>query len=316
MYTQGMNWLNYHHLRYFWTVAKEGTIAAACRHLHLSQPTISAQLRSLEQALGHKLFEKSGRNLVMTETGRAVFRYADEIFSIGLEMLDSLKGRTAGSTLRLVVGVADVMPKLIAYRMLRPVLSMPDHVRLICMEGKPTDLLARLAVHELDVVLTDTPLSPQYGVRAFSHRLGESTVSVFGIPKLCRQFRRGFPLSLGSAPLLLPSQNTMIRRLLEQWFESKQVRPTVVAEFEDSALMKVFGQSGAGLFFAPTAIADDIQLQYSVKTLGEILGPIEQFYAISMERRVRHPGVQVIASSARKTLVQSARSRAYRRSPA
>ncbi len=310
MYTCGMHWLNYHHLRYFWTVGKEGTIAAACRQLHLSQPTISAQLRSLERALGHKLFEKSGRNLVMTETGRAVFRYADEIFSIGLEMLDSLQGKSVGSALRLVVGVADVMPKLIAYRMLRPVLLMPEQVRLICMEGTPTALLARLAVHELDVVLTDTPLSPQYGVRAFSHRLGESTVSVFGVPKLWRKYRPGFPLSLDSAPLLLPSQNTMIRRQVDHWFESKRLRPTVVAEFEDSALMKVFGQSGAGLFFAPTAIANDIQAQYSVKTLGEIAGPVEQFYAISMERRVRHPGVQVIASSARETLVQSAPARA------
>lgn len=294
-----MEWLNYHHLLYFWTVAREGTIAAACARLHVAQPTISTQLRKLETALGHKLFKRSGRTLVLTETGRVVYRFADEIFSTGRDLMDTLKGRPTGSPLRFQVGVADVVPKLMTHRLLAPALKLKERVQVICYEGKPTDLLARLAVHELDVVLTDSPASAETGVRAFNHLLGECTVSVFAPAEEAARYRRGFPTSLDRAPMLLPTPNTMVRREIDHWFDTVGIRPLVVGEFEDSALLKVFGQQGAGLFPGPTAITREIQRQYHVRTVGEIADVHERFYAISMERRVKHPAVVAVSNAAR-----------------
>ncbi len=299
-----MDWLNYHHLLYFWTVAREGTIAAACEQLHVAQPTISAQLRKLETALGHKLFKRAGRHLVLTETGRVVYRYADEIFSIGRDLMDTLKGRPTGTPMRLQVGIADVVPKLMTHRLLAPAFDLEDRIQLICYEGKPTELLTRLAMHELDVVLSDSPTSSEIGVRAFNHLLGECTISIFGRAEQAARLRRRFPQSLENAPMLLPTSNTMMRRAFDHWFDAEGIRPVVAGEFEDTALLKVFGQHGAGLFPGPTPIAKEIQKQYDVRLIGEIPDVRERFYAISMERRVKHPAVVAITDLARRRLFE------------
>ena len=294
-----MDWLNYHHLLYFWAVAREGTIAAACARLHVAQPTISAQLRKLETALGHKLFERRGRNLVLTETGRVAYRHADEIFSIGQDLMDTLRGRPTGSPLRFQIGIADVVPKLMTHRLLGPALKLEERVQIVCYEGKPSELLSRLAVHELDVVISDTPVSAETSIRAFNHLLGECTVSFFVRSEDAARYRRGFPQTLDEAPMLLPTANTMVRRALDQWFSAKGLHPLIVGEFEDSALLKVFGQQGAGLFPAPTAIAKEIQKQYGVRAIGEVNSVHERFYAISMERRVKHPAVVAVSQVAK-----------------
>lgn len=297
-----MEWLNYHHLLYFWVVAKEGTIAAACKELHLAQPTISAQLRSLERSLGEKLFTRVGRNLALTETGRVVYRYADEIFSIGRDLTDTLKGRPTGRPLRLNVGVADVVPKLVAYRLLEPALHLPEQVQLVCHEGSPARLLTRLATYDLDLVLSDSPIGPDVKVRAFNHLLGECGVSIFGTKDLATKYRRKFPKSLDGAPFIIPTANTALRRALEHWFDSEDIRPSVFSEFEDSALLKVFGQAGVGLFAAPTVIEKEVQRQYSVRVVGRLDYVRERFYAISVEKKVKHPAVVAIANEARQKL--------------
>ena len=297
-----MDWLNYHHLLYFWVVAREGSIARACERLHLTQPTISSQLRKLEKSVGDKLFKRIGRNLVLTETGQLVLRYADEIFSLGRELTDVLQGRPTGSPLRFLVGIADVLPKLIAYRLLEPALYLPEPVQLICDEGKLDDLLMELAAHRLDIVLSDSPVRPTVHVRAYSHLLGECSVSVFGTAKLARKFRRGFPVSLNGAPFLLPLGSTALRRSLDHWFDSRNIRPHVAAEFEDSALVGVFGQAGIGVFVGPSAIEKEICRQYRVRPIGELPAVKEQYYAISVERKLKHPAVVVISETAREEL--------------
>lgn len=297
-----MEWLNYHHLLYFWVVAKEGTIAAACKELNLAQPTISAQLRVLEDSLGEKLFTRVGRNLALTETGRVVYRYADEIFSLGRDLMDTLKGRPTDRPLRLTVGVADVLPKLVAYRLLEPAFQLPEPVQLICHEGSPARLLTQLATYELDLVLSDSPIGPDVKVRAFNHLLGECGVSIFGTKELATKYRRRFPSSLDGAPFIIPTGNTALRRAMEHWFDSEDIRPLVVGEFEDSALLKVFGQAGAGLFIAPTVIEKEVQRQYSVRVVGRLESVRERFYAISVEKKVKHPAVVAIADEAREKL--------------
>lgn len=297
-----MEWLNYHHLLYFWTVAREGSIARACEKLYLAQPTISGQLRALERSIGDKLFTRAGRGLALTETGRLVYRYADEIFSLGKELTDTLKGRPTGRPLRLMVGVADVLPKMVLYRLLQPALNLPEAVQVICREGKPERLLAELSVHELDIVLTDAPVGPTVKVRAFNHLLGECGVSVMGAAKLATPLRRGFPQSLDGTPFLLPTDNTTLRRSLDQWFDTKGIRPIVRAEFEDSALLKVFGRAGIGLFVVPTAVEDDVRKQYNVRLVGRLDDVRERFYAISVERKLKHPAVVAISEAARQEL--------------
>lgn len=297
-----MDWLNYHHLLYFWTVAKEGSIARACDKLLLAQPTISGQLRALERSVGDKLFVRSGRGLALTETGRTIYRYADEIFSLGRELTDTLRGRPTGRPLRLVVGVADVLPKMISYRLLEPALHLPEAVQIICREDKPERLLAELAVHGLDIVLADAPVGPTVKVRAFNHLLGECGVSIMGTAEVAKSLRKGFPRSLDGAPFLLPTDNTTLRRSLDQWFENNGIRPAVRAEFEDSALLKVFGQAGIGLFVAPTAVEDEVRKQYGVRLVGRLEEIRERFYAISVERKLKHPAVVAISDAARQEL--------------
>jgi LysR family transcriptional activator of nhaA len=299
-----MEWLNYHHLLYFWNVARTGTVARASEELRLTQATVSAQVKALERSLGEKLFRKAGRHLALTETGKVVFRYADEIFSLGQELVGTLKGRPESRLARLAVGVADVLPKLVVYQLIEPALKLKEPYRIVCREGTNEELLPALALHDIDVVLTDVPMSPSLNVKAFNHLLGECDIMLFGTPKLAEKYRPGFPQSLDGAPMLLPTRNTSARRSLEQWFDSKNVRPKVVAEFEDSALLQVFGQRGLGLFVAPSVIAQEVQRRYDAKIVARIGEVHERFYAISLDRKLKHPAVVAISEAARATLAE------------
>lgn len=297
-----MAWLNYHHLLYFWTVAREGSITRATQKLHLTQPTISAQIKTLEDSLGERLFTRQGRKLVLTDVGQVVFGYAEEIFGLGRELQDVLAGRPTGRPTRLQVGIAEQVPKLMAHRLLAPVLSLPDPPQLICREDKIERLFADLSAHALDVVLSDTPLSHQAKAKAFNHLLGETGVTVFGTAALVEKYRRGFPASLADAPFLLPAEGTTLRRSLDAWFEREQCEPRVAGEFSDSALLKAFGQGGLGLFAAPTVISGEVRRQFEVKALGELEGLRESFFAVTVERRLRHPAVIAISEAARQRL--------------
>jgi LysR family transcriptional activator of nhaA len=296
-----MEWLNYHHLFYFWKVLRAGGITRACEELRLAPPTISAQLSSFENQLGHKLLERSGRNLIPTEVGQMVFRYAEEIFAIGQDLMDALHQRPTGKPLRLVIGVDDVLPKEIAQELIDPALRLPQGVRLLCREAGLERLLADLAVHELDVILSDAPVTPTLNVRAYNHLLGESGVTWVGIPELAQTYRRGFPKSLDGAPILLPTNDTAIRRGLDQWFESQGLRPVVVAEFEDFALLRAFGQRGTGIFPIPSVLEKQFQRMYGVRRIGDAKGVMGRFYAVSVERKLKHPAVIAICEAARHT---------------
>ncbi len=300
-----VDWLNYHHLMYFWMVAKEGGITPAAEVLHLSQPTLSTQIQKLEKSLGMKLFERKGRALCLTDSGQMVFRYANEIFTLGNELADIVRGRPTNQKLRLLVGVPDVLPKLVTYRILKPVLEMEERVKLVCYEGKLQDLLSDLAMHRLDVVLADSQLTPDLNVRAFNHLLGECDVTIFGTTEMVKKYAKGFPKSLDGAPMLLPTQNASLRRSLEQWFDEQGIYPETIHEFEDSAVLKVFGQAGEGMIVVPTAVSDDVAAQYSLHPIGRISGVTTRFYAISVERRLKHPAVVAISKSAREKLFSS-----------
>ena len=293
-----MEWLNYHHLLYFWMVAREGTIQRASVKLHIGQPAISTQLRSLEESLGHKLFQKSGRTLQLTDTGKTVFRYADEIFSLGRELMDTLEGHPAGKPLKFTVGVVDVMPKLMARRLLEPALRLSDNLQLVCLENSLEQLLSELMLHNLDIVLSDIPVTAAFKVRAYNHLLGDSGVGFFATKELARRCRKGFPESLNGAPVLLPGRNSAMRRSIDSWLEKNDLRPQIRAEFDDMALLKAFGQTGEGLFPGAIVIQEEICRQHEVELIGEIDGVREQFFAISAERKIKHPAVLAIASTA------------------
>ena len=297
-----MDWLNYHHLLYFWSVVKEGGVAQAAKALRLSSPTISGQVRALEEALDLKLFDRVGRKLQLTESGRMVFRYADEIFNLGGELLDTIKGRPTGRPLRLRVGVSDVLPKLLCHDLLEPALRLPEPVQVVCHGDKTERLLAELAIQGLDLVLSDVPVGGNIKVRAFNHLLGECGLTFFATPDLARKYRRGFPQSLDGAPLLVPTEDNLVRRSLDHWFESIGVRPHFVAEFDDSGLLKSFGQGGEGIFGAPSVVEAGVRKQYGVHVVGRTEEVIERFYAITVERRIKHPAAVVISESARHNL--------------
>lgn len=297
-----MEWLNYHHLLYFWTVVREGGVSRAAEKLRLAQPTVSAQVKLLEDTLGQTLFDRQGRRLVLTDTGRVVYRYADEIFGIGRELLETLKGRAPGRPLHLTVGVANAVPKLIVHRLLMPALSGEEDVRLECREDRTETLLAELATHELDVVISDVPPPPHIRVKVFSHLLGESGTTFFAAGPLAGKLRRRFPQSLSDQPLLLPAPSTALRRALDQWFETEDLHPRVVGQFDDSALMKAFGQAGTAAFPAPSVIEPEIIRQYKVQVVGRVPTIYERYYAISAERRLKHPGVLAITNAARTDL--------------
>jgi LysR family transcriptional activator of nhaA len=295
-----MTWLNYHHLLYFWTVARAGSVTVACEQLRLAQPTVSAQIRTLERNLGHKLFRRLGRNLTLTETGVTVYNYANEIFSLGQELMDTVEGRPTGAPVRLRVGIADVLPKLLVYRFLEPALRGSAQLRVICYEGKPTPLLGQLSVHQLDLVLSDAPMGPEMKLRAFNHLLGECGVSIFAPKAEARRYRKTFPRSIDGAPFLMPAENTSLRRLLDHWFATNGLRPRVVAESEGGALLKVFAQEGLGLFAAPAVIEEHIEKQHGVRQIGRLETIRERFYAISPERHVKHPGVAAVVEAAHR----------------
>ena len=293
-----MPWLNYHHLLYFWTVARTGSVTKACVELNLTQPAVSAQIRMLERALGEKLFMKRGRNLVLTDIGRLVYRYADEIFVLGREMQETLAGRISGQPQRLVVGVADQVPKTIVYKLLEPSLHVPDAVRLTVREDGLERLLADLSMHSVDLVISDAPIGGATRIKAFNHLLGETDVSIYGTPALAATYKKNFPHSLHGAPMLMPMATSQLTRTLMSWFDSNGIRPVVIAEIEDSALLKMFGQGGVGLFPAPTAVEDDVIKRYAVKSVGRLEAVRERFYAISVERKITHPIVREITSRA------------------
>jgi len=299
-----MNWLNYHHLLYFWTVAKQGGLAKAAENLRLSPSTVSTQIGRLEESLGHKLFERQGRKLVMTDAGQVVYRYADEIFLLGREILDSLRDQPAKRPLKVHIGIAEVIPKLLAKKFLMPVLQMSGDVQLICHEGRSDRLLAELSIHNFDVVLTDTPVGSLAKVRAYNHLLGESGIMLFAAEPLARKYRRNFPASLKNAPFLLPAVGTALRGQLTNWFDAHEIHPRIVGEFDDSALLKVFGQQGLGVFAAPVVIRSEVVKQYDVREIGLIEGQAEQFYAISVEKKLKHPAVVAIAEAAKNQLFE------------
>jgi LysR family transcriptional activator of nhaA len=298
-----MEWLNYHHVLYFWAVARYGSVVRASAELKLAQPTISGQVRRLEDVLAVKLFDRVGRRLVLTETGRTVFRYADEIFSIGQELVGTLKGQPSTRPLRLTVGVADALPKVLVQRLLEPAFHIDKPIQLICREDRVVeDFLGQLAGQEVDMVLADRPLGPGINVHAFNHPLGECGTTFMASPQLAKRHGAGFPRSINGAPCLLPGPHATVRRALDQWFETRQVRPAVVAEFDDSALMSAFGEEGKGIFPAPTVFEDEFRRRYNVQVVGRMKSVRQQFYAISVDRRVQHPAVAAIVRAARQEI--------------
>ncbi|MBT3203675.1 MAG: transcriptional activator NhaR [Gammaproteobacteria bacterium] len=297
-----MPMINYKHLHYFWAVAREGGVARASERLHLTPQTISGQLSLLEKHLGAELFTRVGRNLEITETGRQVLSYADEIFSLGGELEEIMHQLPEGRPQLFRVGVVDVLPKSIAHRILQPALKMPEPVRMICREANLDTLLAELAVHRLDLVLADRPIPSTVSTRGYSHKLGECDISFFATKALADRLSGPFPDCLNGMPMLLPGKGTQLRSEIDQWRDKNRVHPQIVAEFDDSALMKAFGQQGAGIFIAPAAIEKEVEVQYQVSAIGKIEQVKEQFYAISVERRIYHPVVSAIMEAARETL--------------
>lgn len=296
-----MDMLNYHHLRYFWVVAKRGSIAGASKELHREHPTISAQIHRLEEILNQKLFQRQGRKLVLTEFGHIALRYAEEIFSIGGEFLDAAKGLPTGKPIRVVVGIADTLPKSIVYRILEPVFRLDENIRVVCREDWSVEgFMGELAMHTVDVVLADAPASPGSPVRVFSRVLGECGTSFLAAPTLAKACRRGFPASLDGVPFILPGGHSTLRRVLEEWFESLRIRPNVIADMDDAALAEIACESGLGVFAAPDVVETEIRQRYKVQVVGRAKPLRQRFYAISVERKIRHPAVQAIVDTARK----------------
>ena len=293
-----MEWLNYHHLRYFWTVARKGGVRKAAEELHVSQPSISAQLRLLEESLGQKLFRRSGRNLVLTETGQLVLNYADEIFSAGRELMNAVKQRPGKHPVRVNIGLTDAFPKLIAFQILRAAFRSEAAVHMICREGEIGPLVNHLQAHRLDIVLADEPASSALKAKTFNHRLGRSGVTFCAVPSLAAKLRRNFPQSLDGAPALLPTQNMGMRAALETWFDSKAIRPRLVGEFEDSALMEVCSTGGRGFTAVHTVVDRAALKHFGLRVIARVDECGTDFYAITAERRVKHPAAVAITEHA------------------
>jgi LysR family transcriptional activator of nhaA len=308
-----VEWLNYHHLLYFWTVVRCGGLGPASEELRLAPSTISVQIRRLEDGLGEELLRRSGRRRVLTEMGRLVYGYADEIFSTGREMMEAVRGRPTGRPMRLVVGVADVVPKLVAQRLIEPALHLAEPVQVVCREASPAQLLDALARHAVDLLVTDAPVGPEVKVRAYNHLLGESGVSFVATPALARACRRAFPRSLDGRPMLLPTENMAIRRSLDQWLEERWIRPQVVGEFEDGALLQEFGIAGHGIFVAPAMVEKPMLRAHRLQVVGRTAAVRARVYAVSAERRIKHPAVAAICDTARADL--GVRKRAASASP-
>ena len=306
--------INYKHLHYFWMVAMTGGIARASERLHLTPQTISGQLSLLEEQLGETLFNRVGRNLELSESGRLVLSYADEIFSLGGELEEMVRNLPQQRTLVFKVGVADVVPKSIAYRLLAPALKLPESVRIVCRESTIDSLLAELAVHRIDLVISDGPIPTSVNVRGFSHSLGDCGISFFATSQLACTFDKSFPQCLNGAPLLMPSATTVLQSRLLKWFDKLHIRPRIVGEFDDSALMKAFGRAGTGVFIAPTPIAAEVEEQYGVVSIGQTEEIRDHFYGISVERKITHPAVAAITETARAWLSPEANQESATRS--
>jgi|SRR5262245_43861546 len=297
-----MEFLNYHHLRYFWVVAKEGGLTKGAAKLHVSQPTISAQIQALEGVLGEKLFRRTGRNLRLTDVGQHVLSYAEEIFSIGQDLLSSVKQRPTSRPLRLHLGVADALPKLVTYRIIEPIFNLQKSVQVSCWETKLSDMLVELAAYRLDIVLADEPASSGVNARIFNHLLGECGVTFCAEATLAKKLRRGFPKSLNAAPALLPMANTGLRRSIEKWFHANGIRPRLVGEFEDPALLHVLAFHGLGFIPVATLVAKEAATRFGFGVIGQTEACRQRFYAITPERKLTHPAVTAITSDARRRL--------------
>jgi LysR family transcriptional activator of nhaA len=294
-----MRHLNYNHLFYFWTVAREGSISKACGKLHLTPQTVSAQIKLLEETVGEPLFDRVGRGLVLSEVGSMVMRYADEIFSAGMELNRFLRSGEFTGSRAFNVGITDSIAKLVAYRVLQPAMDEEADVKLVCEEGRLDRLLGTMATHRLDLIISDAPLPGGTHIKAFNHHLGHSEIKIFATPALAKKYRKKFPESLDGAPFLMPTRENAVRRALEHWFELHQLTPNIVAEVYDSALLKSFGGEGAGLFPGSAVIEDNIRTMYAVEDVGTAKGIHEQYYAISPERKIKQPVVLTICEWAR-----------------
>jgi LysR family transcriptional activator of nhaA len=292
--------MNFKHLHYFWAAAKAGGIVRAGQQLHITPQTLSAQIKLLEESLGCRLLQKSGRGVELTPEGRTALSYADQIFSLGaeLEAAVSSKGQ-AGRSLSFRVGIADSVPKAIAYRLLEPALGVPEQVRLICHEGNFRDLLAQLSVLRLDLVVADEAMGKQTGVKAFNHTLGTTAMSFFIAPSLKRAFKGPFPDCLDGAPMLVQGSSSAMRQRLDLWLAEHRLRPRLIGEFDDAALLKAFGGEGRGVFMSPSVLEDETCAQYGVQVLGRAPELVEEFFAVSPERRITHPCVAAITHAAR-----------------
>ena len=293
-------WLNYHHLYYFHTAARTGSLAAASKELHLSTATLSIQIRELERALGVKLFEKKGRGLALTASGEVVEQYATDIFNLGEEMVEFVRGNPIGKPIELRVGLRDDMAKLVAYKLLKPAMGAPGETRVVCHEGEMNHLIADLSVHKLDVVLTDRLLDPSLGVKAYSHLLWESEVHVVGSKELVKSLKGDFPYSLQQAPFLMPTTDTVLRRHLDKWFMERGIAVSIRGEFADSAMLEVAGRAGDGFLAVPGVVVRDLRDSFGMISLGKLAGIRETFYAISLERKIKHPGVVSIVEGAER----------------
>jgi LysR family transcriptional regulator, transcriptional activator of nhaA len=303
-----MEFLNYHHLRYFWVAAREGGLTRAAEKLRVSQPSICTQIKALEHALGEKLLRRTPRGLALTEAGQRVFSFAEEIFSLGEDLLNTMKQTPTARPLRVSVGVTDSLPKLLTYLMLKPIFHLPQAVQASCHEGKVPDLLAQLATFRLDVVLSDEPSPASGNLKTFNHLLGECGVTFCAAPRLASRLKRRFPASLHEAPALLPSPSCALRRSLEKWFAEQKLSPRLVAEFDDAALAKVAASDGLGFFALPSLVADEAVTRYGVKIIGHAPKCLQQFFAISAERRLTYPAVTAITSGAKASMFGNHRS--------
>ncbi len=297
-----MEFLNYHHLRYFWVVAKEGGLRKAADKLHVSQPTISAQIAALEGVLEEKLFRRGGRALALTEAGQRVLSYAEEIFSLGQELLDAAQQQPTARSLRVHIGITDSLPKLLSYEIIKPIFKLDQPIQAVCREGKVADLLSQLAAYRLDIVLADEPAPSSLPIKVFNHLLGECGVTFCAERKLAATLKRKFPQSLTAAPVLLPASNAALRQSLEKWFQAREIRPRLVAEFDDAALMKVAAVDGLGFFAVPSLVVNEAVARYAFQIIGRTEECRQHFYAISAERKLTHPAVLAITSNARVAL--------------
>ncbi|PLY15229.1 MAG: transcriptional activator NhaR [Sedimenticola sp.] len=295
--------LNYKHLHYFWVVAKEGGVVRASERLNITPQTISGQLSLLEEQLGETLFDRTGRNMTLNETGRLVLSYADEIFSLGGELVEMVHNLPKGRPPVFRVGVTDVVPKSIAYRLLAPALQLPGTVKIICREGSVKSLLADLAVHQIDLIIADSPIPAGVSVRGFNHLLGDCGLSFMASPELMRTLDGDFPQCLKGQPLMLPGERTEIRGKLLDWFDGQNIHPHIIGEFDDSALMKAFGRAGVGIFVVPTPIEKEVTEQFGVESIGQTDEVRDYFYAISVERKISHPAVAAVTEAARDWLI-------------